>query len=68
MGEMRNAYKALVGNMKGRELGRPRRIWDDNIRMDLKEIRVARCGMNASGSRWGSVAALMNTVINLLAP
>jgi hypothetical protein len=37
MGEMRNAQKMLIGNLKGRDpLGRPRRGWEDNIKMDLK--------------------------------
>jgi hypothetical protein len=36
MEEMRNAYKILVGNPEGEvPLGRPRRRWDDNIRMTL---------------------------------
>jgi len=36
---MRNAYKILVGKSEGkRPLGRPRRRWKDNIRMDIKEI------------------------------
>jgi hypothetical protein len=36
MGEMRNAYKVLVRNPEGRRpLGRARRRWQDNIRMDL---------------------------------
>jgi hypothetical protein len=39
MGEKRNAYKLLVGKPEGkRTLGRPRRIWVDNIRMDLGEV------------------------------
>jgi hypothetical protein len=39
MAGMRNAYNILVGNLKGkRPLGRPRRRWEDNIRMNLKEI------------------------------
>jgi hypothetical protein len=36
MGEKRNAYRLLVGKPEGkRPLGRPRRKWVDNIRMDL---------------------------------
>jgi hypothetical protein len=36
MGERRGAYRALVGKPKGRRpLGRPRRRWEDNIKMDL---------------------------------
>jgi hypothetical protein len=39
MGEERKEYKVLVGNPEGkRPLGRPRRRWEDGIRMDLKEI------------------------------
>jgi hypothetical protein len=41
MGEIRNAYKCLVGKLEGkRPLGRPSRRWkDDIIRRGLKEIR-----------------------------
>jgi hypothetical protein len=39
MGEMRNAYRILVGKPEGkRPLGRPIRMWVDNIKMDLREI------------------------------
>jgi hypothetical protein len=39
MGGMREAYKILAGKPEGkRSLGRPRRRWKDNIRMDLREI------------------------------
>jgi hypothetical protein len=39
MGEKRNAYRKLVGKPEGkRPLGRPRRRWVDNIKMDLREI------------------------------
>jgi hypothetical protein len=35
----KNAYRILVGNPEGkRPLGRPRRRWTDNIKMDLREI------------------------------
>jgi hypothetical protein len=37
--EKRNAYRILVGNPQGkRTVGRPRRRWVDNIRMDFREI------------------------------
>ncbi|KAJ4442482.1 hypothetical protein ANN_04068 [Periplaneta americana] len=40
MGESRNAYRVLVGKPEGkRPLGRPRRRWEDNIKMDLREVR-----------------------------
>jgi hypothetical protein len=39
MEEMINAYSVLVGELEGkRPLGIPRRRWEDNIKMDLKEI------------------------------
>jgi hypothetical protein len=39
MGEERGAYRLLVGKPEGkRPLGRPRRRWVDNIRMDLQEV------------------------------
>jgi hypothetical protein len=40
MGEKRNVYRIMVGNpKKKRPLGRPRRRWVDNIKMNLREIR-----------------------------
>jgi hypothetical protein len=40
MGERRNAYRLLVWKPEGRtSLGRPRRRWLDNVRMDLVEVR-----------------------------
>jgi hypothetical protein len=39
MGKERNMYKILVGKPEGkRELGRPRRGWENGVRMDLTEI------------------------------
>jgi hypothetical protein len=39
MGEVRGAYNILVGRPEGRRpLGRPRRRWEDNIKMNLREI------------------------------
>ena len=39
MKQSRNAYEVLVGKLKGkRPLGRPRYRWDDNIKMDLREV------------------------------
>jgi hypothetical protein len=42
IGEKRGAYRILVGRPEGRRpLGRPRRRWEDNIKIDLEELR---CG------------------------
>jgi hypothetical protein len=39
MGERRGAYRALVGKPEGRRpLERPRRRWENNIKMDLREV------------------------------
>jgi hypothetical protein len=49
MGEKRNAHRILVGRPEGkRSLGRPRRRWVDNIKMNLREIRWD--GLDGSGS------------------
>jgi hypothetical protein len=48
MGERRGAYRALVGKREGRRpLGKPRRRREDNIKMDLREVR------------WGAQAGLV---------
>ena len=39
MGERRGVYRVLVGKPEGyRPLGKPRRRWEDNIKMDLHEV------------------------------
>jgi hypothetical protein len=48
MGDVRNAYNTLVGKPEGRRpLARPRRRWEDNIKMDLKGNRVWGCGLDS---------------------
>jgi hypothetical protein len=49
MGEKRNTYRLSVGKIEGkRPLGRPRRRWVDNIKMDLEEIGLG--GVNWIGT------------------
>jgi hypothetical protein len=59
MGEGRGAYRVLVGKPKGkRPLGRPRHRWEDNIKMDFKEIGI----MGKTGFSWlriGSSSGLL---------
>jgi hypothetical protein len=69
MGEKRNAYTLLMEKPEGkRPLGRPRRRWVDNIRMDLGEVGrvdVDRIGLAKYRNRW---RALVNSVLNLRVP
>jgi hypothetical protein len=55
-GEKRNAYRLLVGKPEGRRpLGRPRRRWLDNIRMDLVEVGLGDVdwiGLVQDRDRW----------------
>ena len=69
MEEDRSAFKILTGTPAGkRPFGRPRRRWEDNIRMDLKEIYVnTRKLVNLAQDRdyW---RALVNLALNLRVP
>jgi hypothetical protein len=69
IGENRNAYRLLVGKPEGkRPLGRPRRRWEDNIRMDLGEVGwgdVDWIGLAKDRNRRGDV---VNSVLNLRVP
>jgi hypothetical protein len=69
MGEKKNVYRLLVGKPEGmRPLGRPRRRWIDNIKMDLLEIGVRVVdwiGLAQDRYRWRT---LVNSVMNLRVP
>ena len=69
MGEERGVYKVLVGKLEGRRpLGRPRRRWENNIRLGFREVG---CGcvdwmeLAQDRDRW---RALVSAVMNLRVP
>ena len=54
MEQVRSAFKILTGTPKGmRPLGRPRRRWEDNIRLNFKEIGINMRYWVLFGSGWG---------------
>jgi hypothetical protein len=51
MGYRRGVYRVLVGETEGkRPPGRPRRRWEDNIKMDLQEVGCGGYGLDRAGS------------------
>jgi len=68
MGEGKGVHRVLVGKSEGeRPLGRPRRIWEDNIKMDIREVGGVGDWMELAQDRdrW---RALVNTVMNFRVP
>ena len=66
MEEGRSDFKILTGTSAGkRPLGRPRRRWEDNIRMDLKEIGINTRNWVDSVQDWDYWRALVNAALNL---
>jgi len=68
MGQGLGVYRVLVGKPEGETLGRPRRRWEDNIKMDFQEVGGA-CGdwmeLAQERDRW---RALVSTVMNFRFP
>jgi hypothetical protein len=64
-------YKVLVGKPEGkRPLGRPRRRWEDGIRMDLREIRLGGLDcirLSQDRDRWRAVVSAM-IIFRVFAP
>jgi hypothetical protein len=67
--EEKNAYKILMGKPdRKRALGRPRRRWEDNIKMDLRETGWSSMDWIHLAQDMDQWRALMNTVMNLRVP
>jgi hypothetical protein len=68
-GKERGVHRVLVGKSEGkRPLGRPRRRWEDNIKMDLQEVGVGCGDWIESAQDMDRWRALVSTVKNLRDP
>ena len=64
-----SAFKILIGKPTGkRPLGRPRRRWEDSIRMDLEEIGISAGNWVDSAQDRNYWRALVNAALNLRIP
>jgi hypothetical protein len=68
MGEGRSVYRVLVGKPEERPLGRPRHRWEDNIRMDLREVGCGCVDWMEIAQDWDRWRALVSGVINFRVP
>jgi hypothetical protein len=70
MGEGRGVYRVLVGKPGGkRPLGKPRRRWEDNVRMDLQEVGRGRedwIGLAQDRDRWRALVSAVRNAGNFL--
>jgi hypothetical protein len=68
-GEERNAFRILVGEAEGKvPLERPRRRWEDNIKIDLRKIGWDYMDRIDRAQDRGQWRALVNTVMNFWVP
>jgi hypothetical protein len=69
MGDRRGAYRVLVGKHEGkRPLGRPRRRWQDNAKMDLQEVSLEGMDWTDLAQDRYSWRALVNAAMNIRIP
>ena len=69
MGERRGVYMVLVGKPEGkRALGRPRRRWEDNIKMNLEEVGYGGMDWIVLAQDRDMWRALVNAVMKLRVP
>jgi hypothetical protein len=69
MGDRGGVYKVSVGGIEGeRQLGRTRRKWDDNIKMDLQEVGCGDMDLIELAQDRNRGRALVNAVMNIRVP
>jgi hypothetical protein len=69
MGEGRGVYRVSVGKPESkRPLGRPRRRWEDNIKMDIREIGINEANWILLAQDRVQWPSFVNTVMNLRVP
>ena len=69
MGERREVYRVLVGKPEGKKpLGRPRRRWDDNIKMNLQEVGCGCMDWIGLAQDRDRCRSLVKAVMNLRVP
>jgi hypothetical protein len=69
MGEGRNVYRILVGRPEGKKpLRRPKRKWEDNIKMDLREIGIDGVNWIRLAQDWIRWRAFVDIVMKLRVP
>jgi hypothetical protein len=66
IGEKRGVYRVLVGKREGkRPVGRPRRRWEDNIKMDIQEVGCGGMDWIEPAQVRNRCRALVNAMMNL---
>jgi hypothetical protein len=69
MGKGRGVYRVLIGRPEGKRLlGRPRRRWEDNIKVNLREIGINRANWIELAQNKVQWRAFVNIVLNIRVP